>query len=259
MSADAAAMLIEDGMTVAVSGFTPSGCPKTVPLAISEQVRSGERKLRLNLLSGASTGDELDSDWASLGIIARRLPYMTSKSLRAAVNGGGVAPVAYTDVHLGEMAQNARLGFYGRIDVALIEAAAITEDGNLVPTTAVGCSQTYIDLAERVIVELNLAQPAGLEGMHDIYRVQDPPCRRPIPLTSVGERIGQPFLSCPPEKIAAVVIGEAEEHPRPLAPEDAVSRAIAANIVRFLQGEKEADGGFGHAGQLGDLLHRVIV
>ena len=240
MSADAAAMLIEDGMTVAVSGFTPSGCPKTVPLAISEQVRSGERKLRLNLLSGASTGDELDSDWASLGIIARRLPYMTSKSLRAAVNGGGVAPVAYIDVHLGEVAQNARLGFYGRIDVALIEAAAITEDGNLVPTTAVGCSQTYIDLAERVIVELNLAQPAGLEGIHDIYRVQDPPCRRPIPLTGVGERIGQPFLSCPPEKIAAVVIGEAEEHPRPLAPEDAVSRAIAANIVRVLQGEKEA-------------------
>jgi succinyl-CoA:acetate CoA-transferase len=240
MSADEAARLIEDGMTVAVSGFTPSGCPKTVPLAVSEQVRSGERKLRLTLLSGASTGEELDSDWASLGVIARRLPYMTSKTLRTAVNGGGPAPVGYSDVHLGEVAQNARLGFYGKIDVALIEAAAITEEGNLVPTTAVGCSQTWIDLADRVIVELNLAQPAGLEGMHDIYRVQDPPCRRPIPLTGVGERIGQPFLSCPPEMIAAVVIGEAEEHPRALAPEDEVSRAIAANIVRFLQGEKEA-------------------
>ena len=32
MSADAAAaLLIEDGSTVAVSGFTPSGCPKMVP------------------------------------------------------------------------------------------------------------------------------------------------------------------------------------------------------------------------------------
>ena len=238
MSADEAACLIETGTTVAVSGFTPSGCPKTVPLAISEQVRSGRRQLRLNLLSGASTGDELDSDWASLGIIARRLPYMTSKSLRAAVNGAGPAPVAYTDVHLGEVAQNARLGFYGRIDTAIIEAAAITEEGNLVPTTAVGCSQTYIDLAERVIVELNLAQPAGLEGMHDIVRIQDPPRRKPIPLTGVGQRIGTPYLRCPVEKIAAVVIGEAEEHPRPLAPEDEVSRAIAANIVRFLEREK---------------------
>ena len=113
MSADEAAMLIEDGMTVAVSGFTPSGCPKMVPLAISEQVRSGQRKLRLNLFSGASTGEELDSDWASLGIIARRLPYMTSKALRSAVNGSGNEPVFYTDIHLGEVAQNARLGFYG--------------------------------------------------------------------------------------------------------------------------------------------------
>ena len=240
MDADEAAMLIADGATVAVSGFTPSGCPKLVPLAVTEQVRSGRRKLRLTLLSGASTGDELDSDWASLGIIARRLPYMTSRALRTAVNGGGPEPVCYTDVHLGETAQNARLGFYGKIDVALIEAAAITADGGIVPTTAVGCSQTWIDLAERVIVELNLAQSAALEGLHDIYRAGDPPCRGPIPLTGVGERIGTPYLRCPQEKIAAVVIGEAKEHPRPFAPEDEISRAIAANIVRFLEGEKAA-------------------
>lgn len=240
MRADEAALLIEDGSTVAVSGFTPSGCPKLVPLAISEQVRSGQRKLRLNLFSGASTGDELDSDWASLGIIARRLPYMTSRELRTAVNGGGPERVSYTDIHIGEVAQNARLGFYGKIDTAIVEAAAVTEDGGIVPTTALGCSQTFIDLAERVIVELNLAQPAELEGLHDILRVQDPPRRGPIPLTGVGERIGTPYLRCSAEKIAAVVIGEAEEHPRALAPEDAVSRAIAANIVRFLEGEKEA-------------------
>ena len=240
VSADEAARLICDGMTVAVSGFTPSGCPKVVPLALSEQVRSGERKLRIGLLSGASTGDELDSDWASLGIIARRMPYMTSRELRTAVNGGGCEPVAYTDLHLGMMAQNARYGFFGKIDLAIIEVAAITGEGHLIPTTAVGCSQTYIDLAERVIVELNLAQPAELEGFHDICRMQDPPAREPIPLTNAGQRIGVPWLSCPAEKIAAVVISEAEEHPRALAPENEVSRQIAANIVRFLQGEKDA-------------------
>ena len=76
MSAQEAALLIEDGSTVAISGFTPSGCPKMVPLAISEQVRSGQRKLRLTLLSSASTGPELDSAWGELGIIARRLPYI---------------------------------------------------------------------------------------------------------------------------------------------------------------------------------------
>ncbi len=240
MSADEAAMLIEDGMTVAVSGFTPSGCPKVVPLALAEQVRSGKRQLRLGLLSGASTGDEIDSAWAPLGMIARRLPYMTSKPLRNAVNGGLGGPVAYTDIHLGQVAQNARYGFYGKIHMAIIEAAAVMEDGNIIPTTAVGCSQTYIDLADQVIVELNLNQPAELEGFHDIYRMQDPPYRKPIPLTEVGQRIGKPWLSCPAEKIAAVVISGAEEKPRPLAPEDEVSRRIAANIVSFLQGEKTA-------------------
>ena len=231
LGADAAAALIGDGMCVAVSGFTPAGCPKAVPLALAGQVRRGERKLRLTLFSGASTGEELDSAWAECGVIARRAPYMTSKALRAAVNGGAAEEIAYTDVHLGEFAQNARCGFYGKIDLALIEAAAITE--------ALGCSQTWIDLAERVIVEINLTQPAALEGFHDVYRVADPPRREPIPLTAPGQRIGRPYLSCPIEKIAAVVVSDCEEKPRPLPPADAVSEAIARNIVSFLLHEKE--------------------
>ena len=239
LGADAAAALIGDGMCVAVSGFTPAGCPKAVPLALAGQVRRGERKLRLTLFSGASTGEELDSAWAECGVIARRAPYMTSKALRAAVNGGAAEEIAYTDVHLGEFAQNARCGFYGKIDVALIEAAAITEKGELVPTTALGCSQTWIDLADRVIVELNLSQPAALEGFHDVYRVADPPRREPIPLTAPGQRIGRPYLSCPIEKIAAVVVSDCEEKPRPLPPADEVSAAIARNIVSFLLREKE--------------------
>lgn len=240
VSAEEAAGLIEDGMTVAVSGFTPSGCPKAVPLALAEQVRSGARRLRVNLLTGASTGSELDETWAELGMIARRWPYMTSKALRAAVNGGGGDPVCYSDIHLGMFAQNARYGFFGKLDVALIEAAAVTEEGNLIPTTALGCAQTWIDLADRVIVEVNLRQSAALEGLHDIYRMQDPPHREPIPLTQVGQRIGVPWLTCPREKLAAIVISEAAEHPRSFPPPDAVSRQIARNIVEFLEKERDA-------------------
>ena len=200
LSAEDAAQLIEDGMTVAVSGFTPAGCPKAVPLALAEQVCSGRRRLKLTLLSGASTGEELDSEWAAL----------------------------------------ARCGFYGPVHIALIEAAAITGDGGIVPTTALGCSQAWIDLAETVIVELNLRQPAELEGFHDVYRMQDPPRREPIPLTRVGQRIGSTVLRCPQEKIAAIVLSECEEKPRPLPAADAVSEEIARNIVRFLLQEKEA-------------------
>ena len=237
MTAEKAALLVQDGDTVAVSGFTPSGCPKAVPLALAQQVRDRQRELHLGLLSGASTGEELDSAWAELGMIARRAPYMTSKALRTAVNS---AQAAYTDIHLGFFAQNARYGSYGPIQVAIIEAAAITEEGHLIPSTAVGCSQTWIDLADKVIVELNTAQPAELEGFHDIYRVQDPPYREPIPLTRAAQRIGVPYLTCPAEKIAAVVLSDLPEKPRALAPEDEVSRQIARNIVAFLKAEKAA-------------------
>ena len=240
MTADEAAMMICDGMNVAVSGFTPSGCPKAVPLALAEQVRSGKRRVRIGLFSGASTGEEIDSAWADPGLIAHRMPYMTSKELRAVVNGKTELPTSYCDIHLGQLAQNVRCGFYGKIDVAIVEAAAVKEDGGIIPTTAVGCSQSYIQAAEKVIIELNLSQPTELEGFHDIYQMKDPPNREPIPLTRVDQRIGQPWLDCPIDKIAAVVITEKEEKPRALAPADAVSQKIADNIVAFLLKEKEA-------------------
>ncbi|MBR5741337.1 MAG: acetyl-CoA hydrolase [Firmicutes bacterium] len=173
-------------------------------------------------------------------MIARRMPYMTSDPLRDAINGKTGETVAYADCHLGMFAQNARYGAFGKIDVALIDACKITEEGHLIPTTAIGCAQTWIDLADKVIVELNLAQPAELEGFHDIYRMADPPDRKPIPLTRIDERIGNPWLDCPPEKIAAVVVTRSAEHPRSLLPPDKGSEKIAANFIRFLKAEQAA-------------------
>ena len=243
MSAEDAAWLIKEGMTVAVSGFTPSGNPKAVPLAISRQVREGERTLHINLLSGASTGKEIDNDFAELGIILHRYPYTTSKAFRNEVNGKlEHRNVAYMDQHLGMMAQNTRYGFYGKIDYAIIEAVAIREDGGIIPTTAVGCSQTYLDLAEKVILEINLTQSVGFEGIHDIYTIQDPPHRPPIELTYPGQRIGRTYLNCEPDKIAAVVISECHENPRPLAKPDKTSCAIAGHIVDFLKKEAASGG-----------------
>ena len=37
------------------------------------------------------------------------------------------------------------------------------------PSSSVGNNKTWIDQAERVILEVNSWQPAALEGMHDIY------------------------------------------------------------------------------------------
>ena len=63
MTADEAALLVKDGMTVATSGFTPAGYPKAVPLAVAKRAVNGEQ-IGLTLVTGASVGDEHDAAWA---------------------------------------------------------------------------------------------------------------------------------------------------------------------------------------------------
>ena len=101
MTADAAAQLVKDGMTIGVSGFTPSGYPKAVPLALAERAKKGD-KFKVDLYTGASVGPEIDSAWTEAGIIRRRFPYQTNASLRKDINGG---KVAYADMHLSQCAQ----------------------------------------------------------------------------------------------------------------------------------------------------------
>ena len=59
-SAEDAAEIIKDGMTVGVSGFTPSGYPKAVPLALAERAKAGEN-IKIDLYTGASVGPEIDT------------------------------------------------------------------------------------------------------------------------------------------------------------------------------------------------------
>lgn len=237
ISAEDAAWLIEDGMNIGTSGFTPSGYPKAVPLALANQVKDGKRKLKVNLWSGASTGGELDGAWAEVGLINKRLPYQTNNTLRKAINSQGFEPVSYIDQHLSHTAQMVRYGFLGKVDVAIIEACAITEEGYIVPTTAVGNAVTFAQQADKIIVELNLVQPKELEGMHDIYVPNDPPYREAIPLTTTDQRIGVPYIKCDKDKIQAIVITDILDDTRPLADVDEKSLKIANNIIDFLKQE----------------------
>ena len=240
VSADEAALLIKDGMNVATSGFTPSGYPKAVPLALAKQAKEG-RKVKINLWTGASVGDELDGALSLAGVINKRLPYQTSNEMRKALNSqleSGV--VEYQDHHLSHTPQEVRYGFYGNLDVAIIEACAITEEGHIVPTTSVGNSPTFVQEADIVIVEINTSQPKELEGMHDIYIPLDPPNREPIPIVKAGDRIGTTYIPCGPEKIKAIVITDIPDKVRPLGPIDDVSKQMASNLIDFLKSEVEA-------------------
>src|SRR5699024_7524456 len=97
--------------------------------------------------------------------------------------------VMFIDEHLSEMVERIRNHNLPPVDVAVIEACAITEDGSIVPTTSVGNSPTFAQMADKVIVEVNQDAPGGLEGLHDIYTPAPRPKRQPIPIVKVGSRI----------------------------------------------------------------------
>jgi succinyl-CoA:acetate CoA-transferase len=236
VTAEEAAAYIKPGMNVGTSGFTPSGYPKAVPLALAERMKKDPFKI--NLWTGASTGQELDGALAEAHGIAFRMPYQTNKTLRAEINAG---EVDYCDLHLSESAQLARYGYLGgKIDVAIVEACAITEEGNIIPTTSMGNTASYVQSADVVIVEVNVTQPLELEGMHDIYVPLDPPHRLPIPLVKVNDRIGTPYIPCTPDKIKFIVPCDIKDHTRAFGEIDENSKKMSHYFVEFLQQEIKA-------------------
>lgn len=221
-----------------MSGFTGAGYPKQVPLAparrISEANAAGSR-FRINVWTGASTAPELDGALADADGIELRLPYQPDPVSREKINQGLMESI---DVHLSHVAQMVWEGFLGHLDAAVVEISAITKDGRLVPSSSVGNNTTWIDRADQVILEVNSWQSAELDGMHDIYYgTALPPNRRPIPLTRPGDRIGVPYLVCPPEKLAAIVQTHAPDRNTPLKQADEVSERIAGHLLDFLAHE----------------------
>ncbi len=232
-SAEDAANMIEDGMAVGISGFTNAGYPKAVPHALAEQAKAG-RKVKIDLYSGASVGPEVDTELTEAGVIGKRIPYQTNSVLRKSINAGDVG---YIDMHLGRSPEFVAAGHVRKPDIALVEALAITENGDLVPTTSVGNTPAYVAEADAVIVEIAMAKPLELEGMADVYMCEKPPLRQPIPLTHPGERIGTPYIKCGWDKIKAIVLSDKTDLTRPLAAISEDSKKIGENIIKFLEGE----------------------
>lgn len=236
MTPHEASLIIEDGMVVGVSGFTPSGYPKDVPLALSKRVEEEKIDLKLTLYSGASLGPEIDEAWTAAKIIKKRLPYQTTSLLRNEINNGNVE---YLDQHLSHMAQYVSYKMLPDTDIAIVEAVAITEEGDIVPTLGVGNTPTFVKSAKKVIVEINTAKSLDYEGMADIYMPENPPNREPIPLTSPEQRIGSSAIKCGIDKIAAIVFTQGQDKTRPFGAIDDVSIKISKNLIAFLEKEVE--------------------
>lgn len=235
MSADEAAKFIKDGMTIGMSGFTRAGDVKLVPDAMVKKANA--EPFKITLITGASLGHDTDKKLCEAGILERRLPFQVDTTLRKAINEG---KVLFIDQHLSETSEQLRNGHLKSIDCAIIEAVAITEDGGIIPTTSVGNSASFINQADKIIIELNTSVSANFEGLHDIYMPEKVGHRKPIEILECDTRIGTTYIKADPAKIVAIVISDVADSPSIITPADEETQAIASHIIKSLEGEVEA-------------------
>ncbi|HEY0214146.1 MAG TPA: acetyl-CoA hydrolase/transferase family protein [Paenirhodobacter sp.] len=237
-SAEDAAAMIAHGATVGMSGFTGSGYPKAVPMALAaraEAEHAAGRPFRVRVLTGASTGPELDGALARADGIEFRSPFNTDPFLRDRINRG---EIDYVDMHLSQLAPMVWTGLYGHMDIAVIEISGITPEGQLIPSASIGNNKTWLERADKIILEVNSWQAVELDGMHDVYYgTRLPPNRVPIPLIRPDQRIGQPYFDIDFNKVVAVVETDAPDRNAPFTPPDENAALIAGHLIEFLEHE----------------------
>ncbi|HBJ76728.1 MAG TPA: acetyl-CoA hydrolase [Porphyromonadaceae bacterium] len=237
LTPEEATTFIKNDCNVGFGGFTAAGSPKGVSVAIAkyaEEEHLAGRPFKIGVFTGASTGDLLDGALARANSIKFRTPYQSNKDLRTALNAHD-AP--YVDYHLSQLAQDIRYGFLGKIDVAIVEAVEVTEDGKIYLSTGVGNAPTYCQLAEKIIVELNHHQAKDLKGMHDIYIPLDPPYRKEIPIYKPSDRVGTPYIQVEPKKIVGIVETNLSDGVKGFTPADEITNKIGENVTNFLANE----------------------
>ena len=240
VSADKAAEFVQNDALVGFSGFVGAGAPIAVPMALAnraEKLHADGKEFQIKALTGASTDPNLDGVLARAGAVSFRAPFNTDKDMRIAVNSN---KTKYMDIHLSSLAQYAESGFFGEMDFAIVEISGITEDGKLIPSTSVGNAQNWLNIAKKVILEVNISQPLELEKLHDIAVLTRSPYQKEITINEVGDRIGTPYLSVDPDKVVAVVVANTPDRVNKFTPLDEISIAIGDNVVKFFENEVKA-------------------
>lgn len=237
LTAAEAAEHIDNGQSVAFSGFTAAGAPKAVPRAIAERAKTAHqegKEFRIGVLTGASTGKSLDGSLAQADAVLFRTPYQSDPDLRKSINEGRTA---FFDMHLSMMPQMVRYGFLGPVRWGVIEACDLSPSGEITLTSSVGAAPTYCNVADQLIVELNRFHPASLRGFHDIYEPEDPPYRNPLPVFRPSDRIGSPTIKVNPKKILGVVETDAPDETLGFGEISPTTARIGENVANFLTAE----------------------
>lgn len=234
MSSEAAAAFIQDKMVVASSGFTKAGDSKAVLASLAK--RAEANPLKISLITGASLGHDTDAMLTNAEALSLRLPFQVDTTLRKAINKG---KVLFIDQHLGETANLLKANNFPKIDIAILEAIRINEDGSIVPTTSVGNSAAFATLADKIIIEINTKVPFSLCGIHDVFSTGDYPNRTEVPITSANTRIGTPSIPLDINKIIGIVLTDVTDSPAEIAPPDEGTKAISNHLIEFFSAEVE--------------------
>lgn len=236
-AAEGAAM-IQDGDSIALSGFTPNGCPKAVFRELSQRaVREHEagRPFAVGIFTGASTCQSIEGDMAKALAIKFRAPFSTNADFRQHTNLG---EIDYEDTHLGHMAERLRRGFYGTMQWAILEVSAyemVNGRCRIYLTSAGGIATTVSRLAKRVILEHNTYHNPNVRYLHDTYEPTE--CGRgrgPIPVLTPYGRVGNNYIDIDPGKIVGVVECCIPEEARSFKAVDEYTSKMGQYVAEFL-------------------------
>ncbi len=246
-----------------ISGFGSVGYPKEIPLALSNI----DEDFSFTVISSGTVGEEIDIDMVESDIIDRRYPYISSSQARKAVNEG---EIQLQDPHASSFGDEIQYGGLRRfVDssevIGIIEAVSVG-DGWFIPSTSIGHTPVFVEISDKLILELNKAQPLELRHLHDIYIREKPPNRDPIPLSSADDRIGSSKIYFDPDKLEGVIKTEKKDS-QSYTFEDTNNKdkKIARNLSSFLVEEVEKNPIFDEimylefgVGRLGNTLMRAL-
>ncbi|HPI39331.1 MAG TPA: acetyl-CoA hydrolase/transferase C-terminal domain-containing protein [Pseudobdellovibrionaceae bacterium] len=229
MPVEEAVKFIHDGATLAISGFTKSGEPKSFLPALGKYFAAEAPHSRITLLSGASLSEVVEDPVAPF--IAKRAPYMSSPESRKRILDKSMD---FNDIHLSHFSRNLMYGFYGEIDFAVVEVSRVKPDGGVVLTSSVGISGEALTKAKKIILEVNTTGP-DYTGFHDMTQPRVyPRVGWPVPVTNVGDRVGSLHVPIDLRKVVAVVESKIPDYGVSFKATSEMDRKIADNVVDFL-------------------------
>ena len=237
INATEAVEAIFNNSTIGLSGFTVAGAPKAIPLALAKKANELHKKgeqFQVRVFAGASSGNDVDNILAEAEAVSYRIPYQSSKSMRKSINN---EKIDFTDIHLSHLSQMIQFGFLGKIDIAVIEATEITQDGKVYLTTGIGASPVLLKNAEKIIIEINRFHSPRLRDLTDIYSLPLPPHRNQIPIYHPLDKIGQPYATVDPSKVLGIVYTDSSDEEESFTLPCKIHNQIAENVVGFLHNE----------------------